>query len=162
VGLPQPILPHQPRTMGKQSKSPTSKRPPNMHLFARLSHLYQASTALSIKTTTDEPANYQSCFSNLSRFYISHLRSIAKKSVLRLDPSVKRTICKKCDSLLIPGVSCLHRIENTSKGGKKKWADVLVVECTACKTVKRFPMGKKEPKAILGKNRVSKDPALEG
>lgn len=60
---------------------------------------------------------------------------------MRLDPSIKRTICKRCDSLLVPGVSSTNRIENPSKGGKKPWADVLVVECNACGAVKRFPVG---------------------
>jgi len=69
------------------------------------------------------------------------MRSVAKKSVMRLGPQIKRTICKRCDTLLVPGVSCENRIENASKGGKKSWADVLVVECMACGTVKRFPVG---------------------
>jgi ribonuclease P protein subunit RPR2 len=136
--------------MGKGSNNTaTSKQHPNAQLFARLSHLHRASSALA---TPDAGATAETnaVSSKLSRFYLSHLRSIAKKNVLRLDPSVKRTICKRCESLLIPGVSCRERIENQSKGGKKRWADVLVVECNACGTVKRFPVGIDEFKATKG------------
>ena len=115
------------------------RQPPNAQLFARLSHLYQAANELA-------PAS-----GSLARFYLTTLRSVAKKNVLRLDPAVKRTICKRCDSLLVPGVSCVHRIENKSSGGRKPWADVLVIECNACGTVKRFPVGMDELKMKRGK-----------
>ncbi|TGZ83029.1 Rpr2-domain-containing protein [Ascodesmis nigricans] len=117
------------------AKTTSTSRNPNHHLHSRLSHLYQASTILTAPTdsTPAHPA--------LARFYLNHFRSITKKSVTRLDPSVKRTICKRCDSLLVEGVSSTHRIENASKGGRKAWADVLVVECNACGAVKRFPVG---------------------
>jgi hypothetical protein len=36
-------------------------------------------------------------------------------------------------------VTCSHEIRNESRGGKKPWADVLVVRCFACGTEKRFP-----------------------
>lgn len=119
------------------AKLASTSRNPNFHLHARLSHLYQASTVLAAPTEgRDAPVS-----PSLSRFFLQNLRAIAKKSVMRLDPSIKRTICKRCDSLLVPGVSSTTRIENPSKGGKKPWADVLVVECNACGAVKRFPVG---------------------
>jgi ribonuclease P protein subunit RPR2 len=136
------------KTMGKANKNTTGaaapKQHPNAQLFARMSHLYRASSALAAAATSSPAAE------DLSKFYVSHLRSIAKKNVLRLDPAVKRTICKRCEALLIPGVSCRERIENQSKGGKKRWADVLVVECNTCGTVKRFPVGMDEFKATKG------------
>ncbi len=81
------------------------------------------------------------------------MRSVAKKSVMRLGPQIKRTVCKRCDTLLIPGISCENRIENASKGGKKSWADVLVVGCMACGTVKRFPVGMDCKERKKGKKR---------
>lgn len=44
--------------------------------------------------------------------------------------------------MLVPGVSCEHRIENLSKGGRKAWADVLIVRCWGCGCLKRFPVGR--------------------
>lgn len=139
--------------MGKTNTS-TPKQPPNAQLFARLSHLYRASSAFAApgagttsgeKTTDPSSATAATATTaNLSRFYLSHLRSIAMKSVIRLDPSIKRRICKRCDAFLAPGVSCTERIENKSKNGKKPWADVLIVECNACGAMKRFPVGMDE------------------
>ncbi|KAB1261235.1 Ribonuclease P protein subunit p21, partial [Camelus dromedarius] len=58
----------------------------------RLSFLYQ------------EPENQA-----LARFYCHTERNIAKRLVLRRDPSVKRTLCRGCSSLLIPGLTCTQR-----------------------------------------------------
>ena len=78
-----------------------------------------------------------------SRQLVAHLRAISLKSQIRLSPAMKHTICKRCDSLLIPGFTCTSYMENNSRGGRKPWADVLVTTCTACGTAKRVPMGAK-------------------
>ncbi|KAL7272344.1 hypothetical protein RUND412_004853 [Rhizina undulata] len=142
--------------MGKSKNAKQGNKPtaPNGHLYSRINFLYQASHILNGQAgpgslTTPTAASVDAPQSStpsdpLSRFYLSTARAVAKRSVLRLDPSIKRTICKRCDSLLIPGVSSVHRIENASKGGRKSWADVLVIECNACGAVKRFPVGMEE------------------
>jgi len=76
---------------------------------------------------------------NLSRICVSHMRSVSLKTQTRLPIPVKRSFCKRCDSLLIPGVSCIHETQNPSRDGKKAWAEVLVVRCFTCGTEKRFP-----------------------
>jgi ribonuclease P protein subunit RPR2 len=80
----------------------------------------------------------------LSRRLLSNLRAISRKGQIRLSPSIKRSICKRCETLLIPGSTSTHRVDNPSRGGKKPWADVLVVQCIACGTEKRFPVGAKK------------------
>ncbi|KAJ5484227.1 RNAse P Rpr2/Rpp21 subunit [Penicillium expansum] len=75
---------------------------------------------------------------NLSRVYVSHLRAVAMKTQIRLPVTLKRSVCKRCDTILIPGVTCSHETRNTSRGGKKPWADVLVIRCLSCGTEKRF------------------------
>lgn len=134
--------------MAKGKARPPSSKPhaPNPHLYARISFLYQSAQLLS------QPSPYSTSPTidptPLSRFYLSTARTVAQKSVLRLSPNLKQTICRRCDALLIPGTTSTHRIENNSRGGRKSWADVLVVGCNACGTVKRFPVGmeaKKRP-----------------
>ncbi|XP_075268259.1 ribonuclease P protein subunit p21-like isoform X1 [Opisthocomus hoazin] len=45
----------------------------------------------------------------LARFYCSTQRGAARRLVLRLDPSVKRAVCRRCCSLLLPGAGgCLR------------------------------------------------------
>ncbi|RYP05947.1 hypothetical protein DL765_009671 [Monosporascus sp. GIB2] len=53
---------------------------------------------------------------------------------------MKHTICKYCDTLLVEGDTSTSFVENQSKGGKKPWADVLVVKCNTCGGLKRFPV----------------------
>lgn len=75
---------------------------------------------------------------------ISHLRSVSLKGQIRLSPAMKHSICKGCDAVLVPGSTSSVRLENKSRGGKKPWADVLIITCCLCGVVKRFPVGAKK------------------
>ncbi|KAI1392414.1 Rpr2-domain-containing protein [Hypoxylon trugodes] len=76
----------------------------------------------------------------LSRRFVTDLRAASLKSQIRLSPTMKHTICKFCDSLLIEGETSTSTVENKSKDGKKPWADVLIVKCHTCGGLKRFPV----------------------
>ncbi|EFQ97180.1 RNAse P Rpr2/Rpp21 subunit domain-containing protein [Nannizzia gypsea CBS 118893] len=80
-------------------------------------------------------------FSSISRQYGNQLRAVSQKSQIRLVRETKRSICKRCDSLLRSGVTCLDTVENKSRGRKKPWADTRVITCGFCGTQKRFPQG---------------------
>ncbi|KAJ5502721.1 hypothetical protein N7463_005595 [Penicillium fimorum] len=95
---------------------------------------------------------------NLSRVCVSHLRAVAMKTQIRLPVTLKRSVCKRCDTLLTPGVTCSHEIRNASRGGKKPWADVLVVKCLSCGTEKRFPQTEKRGEKLV-QRRKERDPA---
>ena len=77
----------------------------------------------------------------MARHLLSHLRGVSLKSQIRLSPAIKHSMCKRCDTLLVPGSTSSSRIENLSKGGKKAWADVMVIRCGVCYAEKRFPVG---------------------
>ena len=81
-----------------------------------------------------------------SRRMISDLRSVTLKGQMRISPTMKHSICKKCDSVLIDGSTCTNEVENKSKDGKKPWADVLVRRCHTCGLEKRFPVAAKRQK----------------
>ena len=66
-------------------------------------------------------------------------------------------MCRRCDTHLIPGVSANHRVENASKGGRKRCADVLVVKCEGCGSEKRFTVG-----AGVGAARGKKSRGIRG
>nr|XP_012332510.1 ribonuclease P protein subunit p21 isoform X3 [Aotus nancymaae] len=68
--------------------------------FQRLNFLYQAAHCV----LAQDPENQA-----LARFYCHTERTIAKRLVLRRDPSVKRTLCRGCSSLLVPGLTCTQR-----------------------------------------------------
>lgn len=143
--------------MGK-SKSLGTANVPNRHLHSRISYLYQAATYLSNVQSTDagdhdhageECLNAQDKQRNvdkakntpLSRLFLSQLHDVSRKGQVRLSPNMKRTICRRCHALLQPGHSATMVVENPSRGGKKPWADLLVVQCNACGAQKRFPVG---------------------
>ncbi|KAI8966102.1 Rpr2-domain-containing protein [Daldinia sp. FL1419] len=125
---------------------------PNRPVYSRISYLYQAATYLASQsqditnnTATAKPEDNKDshvdlCENGLARRFITDLRSVSLKNQIRLSPAMKHTICKFCDSLLVEGETSSSSIENKSKGGKKPWADVLVVKCHACEGVKRFPI----------------------
>lgn len=85
----------------------------------RINYLYQLSTALS----TECPG--------LSSAYNCILKGLAQKNLLKIDPTIKRNICKGCNAMLIPGKSAKCRL---IKKPKKlvKWT------CIFCGTSKTY------------------------
>jgi ribonuclease P protein subunit RPR2 len=134
-------------------KAPKAKGVPNKHLHARSTFLYQAATYLTLQTAThgdviaavaqdkeDGPLETQR-HPPLALELGSDLQQVSRKGQLRLAVDLKRSMCKSCNTVLIPGRTLVQTIENSSKGGKKPWADVLVVACLICGGKKRFPIG---------------------
>ncbi|CAG7927463.1 unnamed protein product [Penicillium olsonii] len=91
---------------------------------------------------------HEESLDNISRTCVSHLRDVAMKTQIRLPVTLKRSLCKRCATLLTPGVTCSHEIRNESRGGKKPWADVLIVRCLPCGAEKRFPQTEKRSKKL--------------
>jgi ribonuclease P protein subunit RPR2 len=71
---------------------------------------------------------------------------------------MKHSICKNCDTMLIDGSTCTNEVENKSKGGKKRWADVLVRKCNTCGLEKRFPIGAERQKRRPHRTKEIKTP----
>lgn len=94
---------------------------------------------LEPSTETSEPSRHH----GTQTYLTSHLRSVSQKSQIRLAQDLKRTLCKRCNCYLEPSDTAIEVVENSSKGGQKPWADVKVINCKACGTVKRFPVGAK-------------------
>ncbi len=94
----------------------------------------------------------------LSRQLIKHLRGVSLKGQVRLSPTVKHAMCRRCDIILVPGSTSTSYMENKSRGGRKPWADVLVTTCTACGTSKRFPVGAK--RQLKRKSKIGKAPDM--
>lgn len=160
------------------AKSKTSKggnpTVPQRHLHSRLSYLHQAANFLA---TTERHVPSGSANSSgpssvkivdgardgngqgfESTRLLSHLRGVSRKTQIRLTPKVKHTICKRCDSLLIPGKSSHAEVVNLSTGGDKPWADVFEIRCHRCGAVKRFPMEPKIQKESKIKHQSNEKP----
>lgn len=132
-----------------KEKQTKIKGVPNKHLHARTAFLYQAATYLTLRGSVEQLETQKSAqrgpvsptCSGLALQLASDLHTVSRKGQVRLSSDLKRTICKTCYTALIPGRTATQTIENESKGGKKSWADVLVILCTRCGTKKRFPVG---------------------
>ncbi|VUC33189.1 unnamed protein product [Clonostachys rosea] len=148
----------------------------NRHIYSRVSYLHQAAHYLALSTTykTAEAGNSQvardkstnttnqthNAEMTLSRQYLSNMRSVSLKAVIRQSRDMKQGVCKLCDTLQIDGETCHSTIENHSKGGRKPWADILVVRCVSCGHAKRYPVS--APKQMRKLLRVSrKDAEIE-
>ncbi|KAL4631052.1 ribonuclease P protein subunit p21 [Arapaima gigas] len=68
----------------------------------------------------------------LARFYCFTQKTISKRLVLRQDPSVKRTVCKRCWTLLVPGVTSTVR---QRRNGRHR---MTIVRCLSCGLTRRF------------------------
>lgn len=80
---------------------------------------------------------------------LTSMRSISQKSQIRLSQSIKRSVCRRCNGLLL--LNSTAEMENLSRGGRKAWADVLVVRCCRCGFLKRYPVG------MEGEQRVNRE-----
>ena len=81
----------------------------------RIEYLY----ALAMEKLDDDP--------DQSRRSIEMLRDLATKHNLKI-PELKKTFCKGCDSLLVPGKTCTVRVHD----------DRRVITCSHCGQVKRL------------------------
>ncbi|KAF2403181.1 hypothetical protein EJ06DRAFT_466749, partial [Trichodelitschia bisporula] len=144
--------------MAKAKAPPVTKKPPNKHVSARLAYLYRATRYLAevqARSPNSATSSLQAKSPNTSetppngliRHLASNVFAVSLKSQVRLSSEVKRTLCKRCNSVLLGDQTCHTYIENKSRGGKKPWAGVRVVECTTCDFQKRYPVNaERQPK----------------
>ena len=157
--------------MAKDKAQKSGSGVPQKHLHSRISYLNQAAAYLASAEETSRPlisAKHSECqvqsFSSQkssrfayaqSRNLLNQLRAVSLKSQIRLTPKFKHSFCRCCDSPLVPGKTSNISVTNNSRDGEKPWADVLVVTCSFCGAVRRFPIGEKP-----GREKVAK--SLEG
>jgi ribonuclease P protein subunit RPR2 len=141
------------------AKGKTAGSVQNRPIYSRISYLYQAATYLSstsgshaIQPEIQQTEHHQAqgekqsydaaCHVKqaVSRRLLTEMKATSLKAQIRMSTSMKHTICKHCDTLLVEGDTSTSYVENQSKGGRKPWADVLVIKCNTCGGPKRFPL----------------------
>ena len=65
-----------------------------------------------------------------TRRYVELAKMASEKYLVRIPRSIKRRICKRCDMLLVPGVTCVVRVRD----------GVLEYVCKECGYKRRFPI----------------------
>ncbi|KAL7916165.1 RNAse P Rpr2/Rpp21/SNM1 subunit domain-containing protein [Trichoderma velutinum] len=120
-----------------------------------------SSTAIDFSPKFAHSNQERKVLMNISHQVVSDMRSVSLKAQIRQSPSIKQTICKYCDAILIEGKTCHSTVENLSKGGRKPWADVLVSRCGTCGNVKRYPVSaprqRRRPLRTLETPKMEKD-----
>lgn len=133
-------------TMARQKSAPGVV---NRHIYTRASYLYQAANYLAEAShqtqhesdpSTKDDTRQAKATRNLSRQLNADCKLVCQKSVIRQNPNMKRSTCKFCSTTLVEGETSQSIVENPSNGGKKPWADLIVVNCLTCGHAKRYPV----------------------
>ena len=114
----------------------------------RMDFLYRAAHLVNGIPSKNKQLDNQTLSStkqNARRIVSTHLSQlmvgIGRKAVQRASVEVKRTICKGCRNILLPGRNAKCVYIKTSNKSKE-----LHTICDQCKTRKKFPMQKRLPK----------------
>jgi len=149
--------------MAKKHKEKDADQVPNPNsvsnrdILQRLNFLYQASVYLNSvsprqpSTSNDIPkmevvrdgekhkkkkklrSNVIST-TDLSRSYIKSMKIVGQKTTVKMDPSVKRTLCKGCNIVLMSGSTATIRVKSSPSHGH-----AVTYTCTSCNTSRRIP-----------------------
>lgn len=145
--------------MAKKQKDdiPNPNSVANRDILQRLSYLYQASQLLGTSSVPPPPVpgpipaglhgaerrlearrrtreRHGTAPADLARAYVRDMRAIGMKTNMRMDPAVKRTLCKGCDMVLVPGLTAQVRVNTSSNAG-----NVVCYTCLSCHKPRRFP-----------------------
>lgn len=107
------------RKQQKQRGIPKADK--NKDALHRMNFLYQAALLMTETGAAARGAGY-----------IYQTKQISQKLVLRMDIAVKRTICKRCSRLLVPGLTSSVEIADDSL--------TRTDQCNNCDTKKVFPL----------------------
>ncbi|QRV79095.1 RNase P Rpr2/Rpp21 subunit domain protein [Ceratobasidium sp. AG-Ba] len=126
--------------MGKKNKADNETGPPgtipNRDLMQRMNFLYQASVHLQNaagRTWSDHPGAGRE-MRRLARKHVKTLKGIASGAVVKIDPTIKRVLCKKCSTVLVPGSTASVRVKSSGPHGK-----VVSYTCFACNERRVIP-----------------------
>ncbi len=109
---------------GSKGKGPAQDPPPprtiqNSEVMKTLNQLLESASVLTMQAfvagqrqssgegETSKDGTGAAQLGQLARKRVGDMKALAKKAVVALDPSVKRMICKRCDTLLFPASLCM-------------------------------------------------------
>ncbi|KAH8929294.1 Rpr2-domain-containing protein [Atractiella rhizophila] len=152
------------KSKGKEKGAADPKNVMNKDVLQRLNFLYQASVLFSSLPTSrsgEESAQEPSLGKNLKSSTRSgrkasatpnrltkEMKEIAKRGTVRMDPNVKRSICKNCFAILIPGNT------STSQRSSKHHGHEIFITCQQCGFGRRLPA---PPLLPLPEERMDRD-----
>ncbi|KAF8637430.1 hypothetical protein AX17_002816 [Amanita inopinata Kibby_2008] len=82
---------------------------------------------------------------DLARAYTLTMTSVGKKATVKMDPAIKRTICKSCKTIMVPGLTTSIRVKRSTSHRHR-----MVYTCTTCQTSRCFPAPPQRASASQG------------
>ncbi|KIM30513.1 hypothetical protein M408DRAFT_66196 [Serendipita vermifera MAFF 305830] len=133
------------KTDSDEIATPNAGAVANKDLMQRMNFLYQVASHLSQQPCLPEESEKPSSdkrdrgkrkgsLQDLAGFHVRAIKTIGNKSMVKIDPSVKRTICKACNIVLIPGQTSSVRVKSS-----KSHRFVRNQTCHNCGWVQRIP-----------------------
>ncbi|KAI6650652.1 hypothetical protein LOD99_7702 [Oopsacas minuta] len=95
---------------------------PKRDLISRINFLLQAGMLIN--------RNCPPSLLPLSSLYVREAKSCAQKSLVKIDRSIKRIVCKNCNCYLIAGYTARTRV-------KTRRGTYFIVTCNICSHVKK-------------------------
>ncbi|KAJ7693310.1 RNAse P Rpr2/Rpp21/SNM1 subunit domain-containing protein [Mycena rosella] len=135
--------------MAKKNKDDTPQAPTansivNRDIMQRLNFMYQASVYLSavLPVPTPPPAppkkrtkkSRKMTVHDLSKAYIHSMKVVSNKTMVKMDPGVKRTLCNGCNIVLVPGSTASVRVKSSRVHGH-----LMSYRCNSCNATRRIP-----------------------
>ncbi|KAI6121431.1 Rpr2-domain-containing protein [Pisolithus sp. B1] len=148
------------KNKGKHADVPNPNHISNRDIIQRLNFLYQASALLGTISHPPSPHTPVTCHptachqprrrrvvttSELSRSYVDTMKIVGQKTNTKIDPSVKRRLCKNCSSVLVPGISAMVRVKNSASHHH-----LVSYVCHACQSERRIPAPPVLPDNAMG------------
>ncbi|KAJ7899055.1 RNAse P Rpr2/Rpp21/SNM1 subunit domain-containing protein [Mycena leptocephala] len=129
----------------KDGEAPNANSIVNKDIMQRLNFMYQASVYLSgvlpapPQTTAATPQkrtkkSRKMTVHDLSKSYINSMKTVASKTMVKMDPAVKRTLCNGCNIVLVPGSTATVSVKSSKVHGH-----VMHYRCTSCNSTRRIP-----------------------
>ncbi|GAA5863932.1 hypothetical protein JCM3774_004422 [Rhodotorula dairenensis] len=144
---PHPVAPEQARTDRQTGSNAATgglsagKAAAAEHAPSSLTTRTQSTTNAADPTRSDKQAGHKrrkmssrAALAPISDHLAGQMTAVAKKATVRIDPALKRVVCKCCDAALIPGLTSTVRVKPS-----KAHAHLLVYTCTGCHTQRRIP-----------------------
>ncbi|KAJ7282960.1 RNAse P Rpr2/Rpp21/SNM1 subunit domain-containing protein [Mycena rebaudengoi] len=133
--------------MAKKNKdeAPNANSIVNRDIMQRLNFMYQASVYLS-GVLPAPPADAapvpqkrkkkarRMTIHDLSKSYVSSMKVVTNKTMVKMDPAVKRTLCNGCNLVLIPGSTASVRVKTSTAHGH-----LMIYRCSSCNSTRRIP-----------------------
>ncbi|KAJ7085848.1 RNAse P Rpr2/Rpp21/SNM1 subunit domain-containing protein [Mycena crocata] len=132
--------------MAKKNKdeAPNSSNIVNKDVMQRLNFMYQASVYLSGVLPMSPPTSAapqkrkkksrKMTVHDLSKSYIDSMKVVANKTMVKMDPAVKRTLCNGCNTVLVPGSTAFVRVKSSKVHGH-----IMLYRCNSCNSTRRIP-----------------------